>query len=108
MHGSGAVAGIGESTYDKRGESPYTEFQLACIADAALSAGYARHVVVFRALAQGQFRRFGQADGGGGGSAAAGRGAWNGTYGILTAAHQCALRTELWEGYQNDFTAPSR
>jgi 3-oxoacyl-[acyl-carrier-protein] synthase III len=32
MHGSGAVAGIGESTYYKRGESPHTEFQLACIA----------------------------------------------------------------------------
>ena len=129
MHGSGAVAGIGESTYYKRGESPYTEFQLACIAirravedaglaladvdgfvsftdqrntplrlaralglkelrwtgipwagggnsmaaavqiaDAAVSAGYARHVVVFRALAQGQFGRFGQAGGGGGGA----------------------------------------
>ena len=32
MHGSAAVAGIGESTYYKRGESPHTEFQLACIA----------------------------------------------------------------------------
>ena len=32
MHGSAAVAGIGESPYYKRGESPYTEFQLACIA----------------------------------------------------------------------------
>jgi 3-oxoacyl-[acyl-carrier-protein] synthase III len=130
MHHSGAVAGIGESTYYKRGESPHTEFQLACIAirravedaglqladvdgfvsftdqrntplrlaralgvkelrwtgipwagggnsmaaavqmaDAAVSAGYARHVVVFRALAQGQFGRFGQAAGSGGGGA---------------------------------------
>src|SRR5262245_30334464 len=32
MHGSAAVAGIGESPYYKRGEAPYTEFQLACIA----------------------------------------------------------------------------
>ena len=32
MHGASAVAGIGESTYYERGESPYTEFQLACIA----------------------------------------------------------------------------
>ena len=32
MHGAAAIAGIGESTYYKRGESPYTEFQLACIA----------------------------------------------------------------------------
>ena len=156
MHGSGAVAGIGESTYYERGKSPYTEFQLACIAiqravedagialadvdgivsytdqrntpqrlaralglkslrwtgtpwagggnsmaaavqvaDAAVSAGYARHVVVFRALAQGQFGRFGQAGGsrGGVGAAMSGPLAWNGTYGILTPAHQCALHT---------------
>src|SRR5262245_35227870 len=151
MHARAAGAGIGESTYYKRGESPHTEFQLACIAirqavedagleladvdgfvsfmdqrntplrlaralglkelrwtgipwagggnsmaaavqlaDAAVSAGHARHVVVFRALAQGQFGRFGQA---GGGYAMAGPQAWNGTYGILTPAHQCALHT---------------
>lgn len=30
------------------------------IADAAITAGYAKHVVVFRALAQGQFGRFGR------------------------------------------------
>src|SRR5215470_14358048 len=115
MHGSGAVAGIGESTYYKRGEAPHTEFELADIdgfvsftdqrntplrlaralglkelrwtgipwagggnsmgaavqiADAAVSAGYARHVVVFRALAQGQFGRYGQAGGGRGGGGA--------------------------------------
>jgi acetyl-CoA acetyltransferase len=154
MHSSSAVAGIGESTYYKRGESPYTEFQLACIAirravedagldladvdgfvsftdqrntplrlaralgvkelrwtgipwagggnsmaaavqiaDAAVSAGYARHVVVFRALAQGQFGRFGQAGHGGGGNALAASRAWNEAYGILTPAHQCALHT---------------
>jgi acetyl-CoA acetyltransferase len=156
MHGSAAIAGIGESTYYKRGESPHTEFQLACIAirravedagleladvdgfvsyldqrntpvrlaralgltelrwsgapwagggnsmaaavqlaDAAISAGYARHLVVFRALAQGQFGRFGQAGGSAGmpGGRLAGPLAWNGTYGILTPAHQCALHT---------------
>jgi hypothetical protein len=128
MHGSASVAGIGESTYFKRGESPHTEFQLACIAiqravadagleladidgfvsyldqrntpvrlaralglkelrwtgipwagggnsmaaavqitDAAVSSGHARHVVVFRALAQARFGRFGQAGGSAGG-----------------------------------------
>lgn len=155
MHGSAAIAGIGESTYYKRGESPHTEFQLACIAirravedaglaladvdgfvsftdqrntplrlaralgvkqlrwtgipwagggnsmaaavqlaDAAVSSGHARHVVVFRALAQGQFGRFGQAGGSAGaGSIVAGARAWNGTYGIVTPAQQCALHT---------------
>ncbi len=153
MHGSAAIAGIGESTYYKRGESPHTEFQLACIAiqravadaglelsdvdgfvsytdqrntplrlaralgvkalrwtgipwagggnslaaavqiaDAAVTAGYARHIIVFRALAQGQFGRYGQA-GGGGASYMQGPFAWNGPYGILTPAHQCALQT---------------
>src|SRR5215470_11010728 len=155
MHGSAVIAGIGESTYYKRGESPHTEFQLACIAiqravedaglaladidgfvsytdqrnipvrlaralglkelrwtatpwagggnsmaaavqaaDAAVTAGYALHIVVFRALAQGQFGRYGQAAGsGGGGAYMPGPFAWNGTYGILTPAHQCALHT---------------
>jgi acetyl-CoA acetyltransferase len=155
MHASAAIAGIGETTYYKRGESPHTEFQLACIAirravedagialadvdgfvsftdqrntplrlaralgveqlrwtgipwagggnsmaaavqlaDAAVSSGHARHVVVFRALAQGQFGRFGQAGGSAGtGSIVAGARAWNGTYGIVTPAQQCALHT---------------
>jgi acetyl-CoA acetyltransferase len=154
MHGTAAVAGIGESDYYERGRSPYTEFQLACIAirravedaglrlsdvdgivtytdqrnsptrlaralglralrwagspsgggnsmaaaiqsaDAAISAGYARHVVVFRALAQGQFGRYGQAGGtGGGGTYMEGAFAWNGTYGLLSPAQQCALHT---------------
>jgi acetyl-CoA acetyltransferase len=156
MHGTAAIAGIGESMYYKRGESPLTEFQLACTAirraiedagleladidgfvsytdarnhplrvaralglkelrwtgipwagggnsmaaavqaaDAAVSAGYARHVVVFRALAQGQFGRYGQAggSGSGGGAYMGGPFAWEGTYGILSPAHQCALHT---------------
>lgn len=152
-----AVCGIGESSYYKRGESPNTEFQLACIAiqravadaglqlsdidgfvsytdtrngptrlaaalgikqlrwaattwpgggnsvagavhlaDAAVRAGYANNVVVFRALAQGQFGRFGQAGGagaGGGGAYMSGPFVFNGPYGLLTPAQQCALRT---------------
>lgn len=154
MHGAAAIAGIGETRYYERGQSPHTEFQLACIAirravedagialadvdgfvsyldqrntptrlartlglrelrwtgvpwagggnsmaaaiqtaDAAVSAGYARHVVVFRALAQGQFGRFGQAGGGSGGASLRGAFAWNGTYGMLSPAQQCALHT---------------
>ena len=154
MHGRAAVVGIGESDYYKRGESPVTEFQLACIAirravedaglaladvdglvsfmdqrnvplrlaralglpelrwaattwaaggnsmatavqlaDAAVSSGHARHVVVFRALAQGQFGRFGQAGGSRGYSGLSGSLAWNGTYGMLSPAQQCALHT---------------
>lgn len=157
MRTTSAISGIGETTYYKRGGSPNTEFQLACIAirnaaedagieledidgfvsytdsrngptrlaaalgirnlrwaattwpgggnsvagavqlaDAAVRAGYARNVVVFRALAQGQFGRFGQAGGtggGGGGSYMGGAYAFNGPYGLLTPAQQCALRT---------------
>src|SRR5262249_10830298 len=64
------------------------------VADAAVSAGYARHVVVFRALAQGQFGRFGQADGRSrGGAYMGGPFVWEGTYGVLSPAHQCALHT---------------
>ena len=63
------------------------------LADAAVSSGHARHVVVFRALAQGQFGRFGQAGGSGGYSGLSGSAASNGTYGMLSPAHQCALHT---------------
>lgn len=62
-------------------------------ADAAVSAGYAKHVVVFRALAQGQFGRFGQSGGGGGGGYLGGAFAWNAIYGLMTPAQQCALHT---------------
>jgi len=146
-----AVTGIGESAYYKYGDSPHTEFQLACIAimaaaedagialseidgfisysdtrngptrlaaalgienlrwaattgsggnsvaaammlaDAAVTAGYAENVVVFRALCQGQFGRFGQA--GGAGGTMSGLLAFNGPYGLLTPAQQCALHT---------------
>ena len=60
------------------------------IADAALCAGYAKHVVVFRAIAQGQFRRFGAHTRMG---RAAGNAAYTLPYGLLTAAQICALQT---------------
>ena len=66
------------------------------LADAGVSAGYAHNVVVFRAIAQGQYGRFGlpgPAVGGGDGPYMSGPFAWNGTYGVLTPAQQCALRT---------------
>ncbi len=151
MDRKSAVTGIGESAYYKYGDSPHTEFQLACIAimaaaedagialseidgfisysdtrngptrlaaalgienlrwaattgsggnsvaaammlaDAAVTAGYAENVVVFRALCQGQFGRFGQA--GGAGGTMSGLLAFNGPYGLLTPAQQCALHT---------------
>lgn len=153
MSQKSAICGIGESVYYKRGESPHTEFQLACIAimaaakdagiamseidgfvsysdsrngptrlaaalgienlrfagttwpgggnsvaaamqiaDAAVRAGYANNVVVFRAIAQGQFGRFGQAQSGTGG-VLGGSFSYNGPYGLMTPAQQCALRT---------------
>jgi acetyl-CoA acetyltransferase len=151
-----AVAGVGESEYYKRGGSPQSEFQLACLAirravedaglqlsdidgfvsymdprndpvrlsaalgvprveftaqtwggggngvgsavalaDMAISAGYARHVVVFRALAQGQFGRFGQAAFGvqRGSRAVGGPTAFTAPYGMLTAAQTNAIQT---------------
>jgi acetyl-CoA acetyltransferase len=60
------------------------------LGDAAVSAGYAKHVVVFRALAQGQFGRFGQSRVGGG---MPGDLAWKGPYGLLSPAQECALHT---------------
>jgi len=150
VHGSAVVAGVGESAYYKRGGSPHSEFQLACIAirnavadagltmadvdgfasymdrnepvrlsaalgtgdlnftgqtfggggngagaavtlaDMAISAGYAECVVVFRALAQGQFHRYGQA---GRARRARGRSAYTSPYGMLSAAQTCAMQT---------------
>jgi acetyl-CoA acetyltransferase len=61
------------------------------IADAAVTAGYAKHVVAFRALAQGQFGRFGRARGLGG--RAGGDMAWKAPYGMLSPAQECAMHT---------------
>ncbi|MFN0089637.1 MAG: thiolase C-terminal domain-containing protein [Acidimicrobiales bacterium] len=60
------------------------------IADAAITAGYAECVVVFRALAQGQFHRYGQA---GKSRRARGRSAFTSPYGMLSAAQICAMQT---------------
>jgi len=62
------------------------------IADAAVTAGYAKHVVVFRALAQGQFGRFGQGQYGGAGAGAGSR-AFEVPFGLMTPSHINALQT---------------
>ena len=150
MYGAAVVAGVGESTYYKRGGATETEFQLACIAirravadaglsmadvdgfvsymdrndpvrlsaalgtgdlnfsaqtfggggngagaavtiaDAAITAGYASCLVVFRALAQGQFGRYGRA---GGARRAGGAAAFTAPYGLLTPAQITAMQT---------------
>jgi acetyl-CoA acetyltransferase len=150
IRGRVAVAGIGESTYYRRGESPDAEFVLACrailaacedagidVADvdgfasysndrnepsrlaaalglgelrlsnmqwghggggvaaavanasAAIAAGFADCVVVFRALAQGQFGRFGQARGG---ESVRGEAAFTVPYGLLSPAQTYAMK----------------
>jgi acetyl-CoA acetyltransferase len=61
------------------------------LADAAVSAGYAKHVVAFRALAQGQFGRFGQARGVT--AHVPGDMSWKAPYGLLSPAQECALHT---------------
>lgn len=60
------------------------------LADMAVSAGYAECVVVFRALAQGQFHRYGQA---GKSRTARGRSSFSRPYGMLSAAQTCAMQT---------------
>lgn len=60
------------------------------LADMAISAGYAQCIVVFRALAQGQFHRYGQA---GKARRAQGRAAFTSPYGMLSAAQTCAMQT---------------
>lgn len=60
------------------------------LADAAVTAGYAKHVIVFRALAQGQFGRYGRSRGA---PRFRGTSAWTGTYGLLSPAQTCAMQT---------------
>lgn len=60
------------------------------IADAAVSAGYAECVVVFRALAQGQFGRYGQS---GRPTRSRGRGAFTAPFGMMTPAQISAMQT---------------
>ncbi len=150
IRGRVAVAGIGETTYYKRGESPDAEFVLACkailaacadagidvvdvdgfasysndrneasrlaaalglrelrlsnmqwghggggvaaavsVAAAAVAGGIADCVVVFRALAQGQFGRFGQGRGGG---SVSGEAAFTIPYGLMSPAQMFAMK----------------
>ena len=60
------------------------------LADAAISAGYAECVVVFRSLAQGQFSRYGQA---GRMRRSTGVFAYTAPYGMLTPAQTTAMQT---------------
>ena len=60
------------------------------LADAAISAGYAECVVAFRALAQGQFSRYGQA---GRMRRSRGQSAFTAPYGMLTPAQTTAMQT---------------
>ena len=62
------------------------------LADAAVSAGYAKNVVAFRALAQGQFGRFGQSRTGAA-NRLGGDMAWKAPYGMLSPAQECAMHT---------------
>jgi len=61
------------------------------LADSAITAGYATNVVAFRAIAQGQFGRFGAARIGTG--QAPGPAAFTAPYGLMNASHECALHT---------------
>ena len=58
-------------------------------AAAAVACGIANCVVVFRALAQGQFQRFGAAPPGG---TASGEAALNAPYGVMSPAQRYAMR----------------
>jgi len=60
------------------------------LADAAVSAGYASTVVVYRALAQGQFHRYGRA---GRLRQVGGAAAYTAPYGLVTPAQICAVQT---------------
>ena len=60
------------------------------LADMAVSAGYAECVVVYRALAQGQFQRYGQA---GRPRRASGSAAFTAPYGMLSPAQITAMQT---------------
>ncbi len=63
------------------------------IADAAIAAGYAECVVVFRSLAQGQFGRYGQS---GRARRSRGAGAFTVPYGMQTPAQICAMQTQRY------------
>ncbi len=150
LRGAAAIAGVGETTYYKRGQSPDPEFKLALMAilaacedagippkavdgfasfsndrsdpsrlaaalgchelrfsnmqwgggggggsaavahaAAAVATGLAECVVVFRALAQGQFGRFGQ---GSRSNVVSGAGAYTTPYGLMSPAQSFAMK----------------
>ncbi len=150
LRGAAAIAGVGETTYYKRGQSPDPEFKLALMAilaackdagispkdvdgfasfsndrcdpsrlanalgindlrfsnmqwgggggggsaaiahaAAAVATGLAECVVVFRALAQGQFGRFGQ---GSRRNVVSGAGAYTTPYGLMSPAQSFAMK----------------
>jgi len=60
------------------------------LADAAITAGYAETIVVYRSLAQGQFERYGRPRGG---RRARGAAAYTAPYGMLSPAQICAMQT---------------
>ena len=60
------------------------------LADAAITAGYAETIVVYRSLAQGQFERYGRPAAGAG---RGGAGAYTAPYGMLSPAQICAMQT---------------
>ena len=60
------------------------------LADAAVTAGYAHTVVVYRSLAQGQFGRYGRANRP---RRASGAAAFTAPYGMLSPAQICAMQT---------------
>ena len=64
--------------------------QAVAIASAGVEAGYAKYVVAFRSLAQGQFGRFGQARGA---HRVGGAQAYMSPYGMVTPAQTCAILT---------------
>jgi acetyl-CoA acetyltransferase len=75
------------------------------LADAAVTAGYAECVVVFRAIAQGQFQRFGQASAS---NSSQGTATFTYPYGMVTAAQICAMQTQRYmheHGLQQDSLA---
>ena len=61
------------------------------LADAAVCSGYAKNVVAFRALAQGQFGRFGMSSAGFRGAPA--NMAWSMIHGLMSPAQECAVHT---------------
>ena len=91
--GSRAALGVGDLRFTAQtfGGGGNGAGAAVTLADMAVTAGYAECVVVFRALAQGQFHRYGQA----GRPAPARRPdlAYTGPYGMLSPAQICAMQT---------------